>query len=93
MRVARAARDVIGGEIGEGHCGAERSARAGIGAGKNRPGDIADGVESWNRPIVLAQNAGVGIDLEAALGTEIAQLDTDGIERRAIERSYKRWRL
>ena len=78
---------VMGGDVAEGHGGAQRDAGAGIGASHHRIHVVAAGVEAGHRRAVAAQDLRELVGDEAGAGAEFAGVKLDRIERRRRDRA------
>src|SRR5271156_2454409 len=84
---------VQGGQIAEGHGGADGSARPGVGMPHHRRAHIARRVQTVDHTAVVTQRATVHVGANAALGAQVARNHLGGVVRRMAYLAEVRVRL
>lgn len=74
-------RDVVGGDVAEGHRGADGGAGPGVAVAHDGGAGVAGRVQAGDDGAVVAQHPGVRVGDQAALGAEVAGDDAERVER------------
>src|SRR3989344_8231786 len=82
--------DITGGEVAEGDARAEGDAGAWVGAVHDRIHFIAGGVQAGDRCTAAVEHVGLAVGDQSAGRAEVAGKQTNGVERRLVQRLQAR---